>query len=78
MLSLHRKKLFSAVHNFVHLNLSIALFLGYLVFGVGVELAAKNEVCLCSHAKLTCAQIVTIIIYLCYIMNNVFRLHVRL
>ena len=42
----HRKKLFSAVHNFVHLNLSIALLLGYLVFGVGVELAASNEVCL--------------------------------
>jgi hypothetical protein len=38
------KKLFSAVHNFIHLNLSIALFVGYLVFGVGVELAAKNEI----------------------------------
>ena len=39
-----RKKLFTAVHNFVHLNLAIALFFGYLVFAVGVELAAKNEV----------------------------------
>ena len=40
-----RKKLFkSAVHNFVHLNLAIALFAGYLVFAVGVELAARNEV----------------------------------
>ena len=39
-----RKKLFSAVHNFVHLNLAIALFVGYLVFTVGVELATKNEV----------------------------------
>ena len=39
-----RKKLFSAVHNFVHLNLAIALFVGYLVFTIGVELAAKNEV----------------------------------
>ena len=50
MLFFHRKKLFTTVHNFIHLNLSIALFLGYLVFGVGVELAAKNEVCSCSHA----------------------------
>ena len=40
-----RKQLFVAVHNFVHLNLSIALLLGYLVFAVGVELAARNEVC---------------------------------
>ena len=40
----YRKQLFVAVHNFVHLNLSIALLLGYLVFAVGVELAARNEV----------------------------------
>ena len=33
-----------AVHNFVHLNLAIALFAGYLIFAVGVELGAKNEV----------------------------------
>ena len=39
-----RKKLFSTVHNFVHLNLAIALFAGYLIFAVGVELAAGNEV----------------------------------
>ena len=38
------KKLFVAVHNFVHLNLAIALFAGYLIFAVGVELGAKNEV----------------------------------
>ena len=38
------KKLFSAVHNFVHLNLAIALFVGYLTFAVGVELAKDNEV----------------------------------
>ena len=41
----YRKALFSkGVHNFVHLNLAIALFLAYLLFMVGVELAAKNEV----------------------------------
>ena len=41
---IHRKKLFSAVHNFVHLNLAIALFCGYLVFAVGVELANHEKV----------------------------------
>jgi len=39
-----RKKLFSAVHNFVHLNLAVALFLAYFTFAVGIELAAKNKV----------------------------------
>ena len=38
------KKLLIAVHNFVHLNLAIALFVGYLIFAVGMELGAKNEV----------------------------------
>ena len=32
------------VQNFIHLNLAIALFLGYLTFAVGTELAVKNEV----------------------------------
>ena len=41
-----RKTLFTEVHNLVHLNLAIALFVAYLVFAVGVELGAKNEVCL--------------------------------
>ena len=45
----YRKNLFSAVHNFIHLNLSIALFVGYIVFAVGVELAAKNTVRSYSH-----------------------------
>ena len=40
----YSKKLFTAVHNFVHLNLAIALFIGYLVFAVGVELAKDNKV----------------------------------
>ena len=42
--SYFRKKLFKQVHNFVHLNLAIALFVGYLTFTFGVELAASNEV----------------------------------
>ena len=41
---LYSKKLFAAVHNFVHLNLAIALFCGYLVFAVGVELANHEKV----------------------------------
>ena len=36
--------MFTAVHNFVHLNLAIALFIGYLVFAVGVELANHEKV----------------------------------
>ena len=40
----HSKKLFSAVHNFVHLNLAISLFIGYLVFAVGIELASHDKV----------------------------------
>jgi len=39
-----RKKLFKEVHNFVHLNLAIALFVGYLTFAIGVELATSNKV----------------------------------
>ena len=40
----YSKKLFSAVHNFVHLNLAISLFIGYLVFAVGIELAGHDRV----------------------------------
>ena len=43
----HRKKLFTAVHNFVHLNLAISLFIGYLIFAVGVELGRNNKVGAC-------------------------------
>ena len=43
---LFRKKLFSAIHYFVHLNLAISLLLGYLVFVLGNELATTNEVIL--------------------------------
>ena len=65
----YRKKLFSAVHNFIHLNLSIALFLGYLVFGVGVELAAKNEVCLYSKEHANALN---------HSLCSICRLHVKL
>ncbi|KAL5499719.1 hypothetical protein EMCRGX_G011178 [Ephydatia muelleri] len=38
-----RKQLFDKPHNFVHLNLAIALFLAFLVFVAGVESAKHNE-----------------------------------
>ena len=38
------KKLFSTVHNFVHLNLAISLFVAYMIFAVCIELATRNEV----------------------------------
>ncbi|CAI8057705.1 Adhesion G protein-coupled receptor L3 [Geodia barretti] len=49
------KKLFAAVHNFVHLNLAIALFCGYLVFAVGVELA--------NHEKIPCNVVTALVQY---------------
>lgn len=45
------KKLFSEGHKLVHLNLAIALFVGYLIFGVGVELATSNEVNLSANRR---------------------------
>lgn len=39
-----RKELFRKVHNFVHLNLAIALLLGYVVFLAGIDTAVVNEV----------------------------------
>ena len=42
-LLLYRNTLNEA-HNFVHLNLSIALFLALTVFVAGIETATSNEV----------------------------------
>ena len=39
-----RKKLFSAIHYFVHLNLALTLLVGYLVFVLGIELGNSNKV----------------------------------
>ena len=39
-----RKKLFTAVHYFVHLNLAISLLLGYVVFMFGIELGTSTRV----------------------------------
>ena len=45
--SLHSKKLLTAVHNFVHLNLAVSLLCAYIVFVAGVEHAVGNTVSLC-------------------------------
>jgi len=42
--SYFRKKLFTSVHYFIHLNLAISLCLGYVVFVAGVEPARANRV----------------------------------
>ena len=39
-----RRELFTKVHYFIHLNLSITLFLGYLTFIAGIEEATAYEV----------------------------------
>ncbi len=43
-LSVCRSELFRKVHYFIHLNLSISLFLGYLMFVAGIETARANHV----------------------------------
>ncbi len=47
-----RKELLTKVHNFIHLNLSISLLLGYVVFLSGVETAVASEVSLESSVYL--------------------------
>ncbi len=44
----YRKELIQKVHNFVHLNLCIALALGLLLFLTGVQTATANVVGLSS------------------------------
>ena len=46
-----RKKLFIAVHYFVHLNLALSLLLGYVVFMLGIELGTSSKV-----SKIVCTQ----------------------
>ena len=50
--SLNRKELLSSVHFFVHLNLSIALLLGYIVFIAGLDHAVDDGVNLRAQAFL--------------------------
>ena len=39
-----RKTLLRGIHNFIHLNLAIALLMGLLVFVGGIERATEHEV----------------------------------
>ena len=41
---LHRNTLLKGIHNFIHLNLAIALILALIVFVSGIETARENEV----------------------------------
>ena len=40
----YRIPLLKEIHNFIHLNLTIALFIALLIFVIGIELATGNEV----------------------------------
>ena len=44
MSTFHRNTILKEIHNFVHLNLAIALFLALTVFVAGIETANKNKV----------------------------------
>ena len=46
-----RKSLFKGIHNFVHLNLSVALSSALLVFVSGIEGAVDNNVSVSSYLK---------------------------
>ena len=41
---MHRNTILKGIHNFIHLNLAIALFLALLVFVSGIEPATENRV----------------------------------
>ena len=58
MLLMFRKELLARVHNFIHLNLSISLLLGYVVFLSGVETAVANKVSSRNYAVLYIAYVV--------------------
>ena len=42
----YRKTTFKGTHNSIHLNLSIALLLGLVVFVSGIESAKNDRVCI--------------------------------
>ena len=39
----YRNTLLKEIHNFVHLNLTIALFSALIIFVIGIEVAANDE-----------------------------------
>ena len=44
IICIHRNTLLKAIHNFIHLNLAIALTLALIVFVSGIETATESEV----------------------------------
>ena len=57
-----RNTLLRGVHNFIHLNLAIALLMGLLVFVGGIERATEHEVStsdfmICFNQHLNCIMI---------------------
>ena len=52
-----RNTLLKGIHNFIHLNLAIALFLALIVFVSGIETATKSEVSLCLYTGRNVYQI---------------------
>ena len=53
-----RNTLLEGIHNFIHLNLAIALILALIVFVSGIETATDNEVSKCI-AMYSLVQLVT-------------------
>ena len=47
-----RNTLLKGIHNFIHLNLAIALFLALIVFVSGIEAATASEVSLCTYTNI--------------------------
>ena len=54
----YRSTLLKEIHNFVHLNLAIALFLALTVFSIGIETAASNKVDCSATDQLTAYRII--------------------
>jgi len=65
-----RKELITKLHNFVHLNLCIALALGLLLFLTGIQTATANVVRANKHCIQLCSYIcMWYAIYYCIILN---------
>ncbi len=58
-----RKELIQKLHNFVHLNLCIALALGLLLFLTGIQTATANVVRANNVATYVCGMQYTIVLY---------------
>ena len=82
---LNRKSILKGLHNFIHLNLTIALALALLVFVTGIETATESDVSVknilklyCFHAVLhmvgwlcICGIFITLLLYCCVYLDVV-------